>query len=725
LRPFNHQSGVIMSSFTRKQAIASIASKSTEKYLSNCEENIQEMYGDDVLSLKVIRKYLPADVFDKLEQTVKEGFNLDPSIANDVAQAMKEWALSKGASHYTHWFQPLTGSTAEKHDSFIEVDSDSGVILKFSGKNLIVGEPDASSFPSGGLRSTFEARGYTAWDPTSPAFIKRAKNGTTLCIPTAFCSYTGEALDKKTPLLRSIQAINIEIKRLLKCFGEKDAGYPEATLGAEQEYFLIDKSLFMCRPDLIQTGRTLFGAEPAKHQQLNDHYFGAIKPRIIAFMAEVDQKLWKLGIPAKTRHNEVAPAQFELAAMFEKLNLAVDHNMMIMEVLEQVADRNGLVCLMHEKPFAGINGSGKHNNWSIGTDRMNLLKPGKNPHQNAIFLTTLCATIQAIDKYGDLLRVSTASAGNDCRLGGHEAPPAIISIYLGEQLTDVIEQIEEGGAKSSKKGGELRIGVDALPALPRDTTDRNRTSPFAFTGNKFEFRAPGSNQSCAGCNIIINTVVAEALDGISTELEKCSKAEFNSILQKILQKIIKKHKRIIFNGDNYSQEWMKEAKKRGLPNAPTTPQALKALISEKNIKVLEKYKVMSGKEAHSRYEVFMDEYSTKVQIEGELALNMARTMIMPVAIRQQSEIVANIEKLSAIKMTAGADAQIAKAEQIGDLITLLANNNNDLEAAAKATNAKKILSCMAKLRKTVDELEGLVSDEYWPLPKYGEMLFVY
>jgi glutamine synthetase len=714
-----------MSSFTRKQAIASIASKSTEKYLSNCEENIQEMYGDDVLSLKVIRKYLPADVFDKLEQTVKEGFNLDPSIANDVAQAMKEWALSKGASHYTHWFQPLTGSTAEKHDSFIEVDSDSGVILKFSGKNLIVGEPDASSFPSGGLRSTFEARGYTAWDPTSPAFIKRAKNGTTLCIPTAFCSYTGEALDKKTPLLRSIQAINIEIKRLLKCFGEKDAGYPEATLGAEQEYFLIDKSLFMCRPDLIQTGRTLFGAEPAKHQQLNDHYFGAIKPRIIAFMAEVDQKLWKLGIPAKTRHNEVAPAQFELAAMFEKLNLAVDHNMMIMEVLEQVADRNGLVCLMHEKPFAGINGSGKHNNWSIGTDRMNLLKPGKNPHQNAIFLTTLCATIQAIDKYGDLLRVSTASAGNDCRLGGHEAPPAIISIYLGEQLTDVIEQIEEGGAKSSKKGGELRIGVDALPALPRDTTDRNRTSPFAFTGNKFEFRAPGSNQSCAGCNIIINTVVAEALDGISTELEKCSKAEFNSILQKILQKIIKKHKRIIFNGDNYSQEWMKEAKKRGLPNAPTTPQALKALISEKNIKVLEKYKVMSGKEAHSRYEVFMDEYSTKVQIEGELALNMARTMIMPVAIRQQSEIVANIEKLSAIKMTAGADAQIAKAEQIGDLITLLANNNNDLEAAAKATNAKKILSCMAKLRKTVDELEGLVSDEYWPLPKYGEMLFVY
>ena len=714
-----------MSSFTRKQAIASIAQKSTEKQALKAEANIPEMYGDDVLSLKVIRKYLPGEVFEKLEQTVKEGTGLDPAIANDVAQAMKEWALSKGASHYTHWFQPLTGSTAEKHDSFIEVDSNDGVILKFSGKNLIVGEPDASSFPSGGLRSTFEARGYTAWDPTSPAFIKRGKNGTTLCIPTAFCSYTGEALDKKTPLLRSIQAINVQIKRLLKCFGEEDAGYPEVTLGAEQEYFLMDKRLFMCRPDLIQSGRTLFGAVPAKHQQLNDHYFGAIKPRIIAFMAEVDHELWKLGIPAKTRHNEVAPAQFELAAMFEKLNLAVDHNMMIMEVLEQVADRNGLVCLMHEKPFAGINGSGKHNNWSIGTDKMNLLKPGKDPHQNAIFLTTLCATIQAVDKYGDLLRVSTASAGNDCRLGGHEAPPAIISIYLGEQLTDVIEQIEKGGAKSSKQSPELRIGVDAIPSLPRDTTDRNRTSPFAFTGNKFEFRAPGSNQSCAGCNVIINTIVAEALDEISTELEKCSKADFNSTLQKILQKIIKNHKRIIFNGDNYSQAWVKEAEKRGLPNAPDTPQALKALIAKKNIKVLEKYNVLSEKEVHSRYEVFMDEYKTKVQIEGELALNMARTMIMPVAIRQQSEIVANLEKLFKIEMENGLDAQVQNAQWIGNLITSMTASCSNLEEAVKKTNTKKILSCMAELRESVDELEGLVSDEFWPLPKYGEMLFVY
>ena len=714
-----------MSSFTRKQAIASIAQKSIEKQVSKTETNIPEMYGDDVLSLKVIRKYLPGDVFEKLQQTVKEGTGLDPDIANDVAQAMKEWALSKGASHYTHWFQPLTGSTAEKHDSFIEVDSDDGVILKFSGKNLIVGEPDASSFPSGGLRSTFEARGYTAWDPTSPAFIKRGKNGTTLCIPTAFCSYTGEALDKKTPLLRSIQAINIQIKRLLKCFGEEDAGYPEATLGAEQEYFLIDKGLFMCRPDLIQTGRTLFGAAPAKHQQLNDHYFGAIKPRIIAFMAEVDQELWKLGIPAKTRHNEVAPAQFELAAMFEKLNLAVDHNMMIMEVLQQVADRHGLVCLMHEKPFAGINGSGKHNNWSIGTDRMNLLKPGKDPHQNAIFLTTLCATIQAVDKYGDLLRVSTASAGNDCRLGGHEAPPAIISIYLGEQLSDVIEQIEKGGAKSSKQSPELLIGVDAIPALPRDTTDRNRTSPFAFTGNKFEFRAPGSNQSCAGCNVIINTIVAEALDEISTELEKCSKADFNSTLQKILQKIIKNHKRIIFNGDNYSQEWVKEAKKRGLPNAPTTPEALKAFVAEKNIKVLEKYNVLSEKEVHSRYEVFMEEYKTKVQIEGELALNMARTMIMPVAVRQQGEILANLEKLFKIEMENGLDAQVKNAQWIGNLITSLTATCNKLEEAVKAADPKKILSCIAELRESVDELEGLVSDEFWPLPKYSEMLFVY
>lgn len=714
-----------MSNFIRKQAIASIAAESVEKQLTSNGVNITELYGDDVLSLRVIRKYLASDVFEKLELTVKEGVNLDPSIADDVAQAMKEWALSKGASHYTHWFQPLTGSTAEKHDSFIEVDSEEGIVLKFSGKNLIVGEPDASSFPSGGLRSTFEARGYTAWDPTSPAFIKRGKNGATLCIPTAFCSYTGEALDKKTPLLRSIQAINIQINRLLKCFGEEDAGYPEVTLGAEQEYFLIDKRLFMCRPDLIQTGRTLFGAAPPKHQQLNDHYFGAIKPRIIAYMAEVDQELWKLGIPAKTRHNEVAPAQFELAAMFEKLNLAVDHNMLIMEVLEQVADRHGLVCLMHEKPFDGINGSGKHNNWSIGTDKMNLLKPGKDPHQNALFLTTLCAIIQAVDKYGDLLRVSTASAGNDCRLGGHEAPPAIISIFLGEQLTDVIEQIEKGGAKTSKKGGELRIGVDALPALPRDTTDRNRTSPFAFTGNKFEFRAPGSNQSCAGCNIILNTIVTEALDEISSKLEKCGKADFNKTLQEILQGIIKKHKRIIFNGDNYSPEWVKEAKKRGLPNAAETPKALKALILEKNIKVLEKYKVLSKTEIYSRYEVFMEEYNTKVQIEGKLTSTMARTRIMPIAVRQQREIAANIVKLNSIEVSAGVDALTDQVEQLGDLITALADCNADLDIAVKAGDSKKTISCMKSVREVVDTLEILINDEYWPLPKYGEMLFIY
>ncbi len=714
-----------MSSFIRKQAIASIAAESVEKELTSKGTDITELYGDDVLSLRIIRKYLPGDVFEKLEMTVKEGVNLDPSIADDVAQAMKEWALSKGASHYTHWFQPLTGSTAEKHDSFIEVDSEEGIVLKFSGKNLIVGEPDASSFPSGGLRSTFEARGYTAWDPTSPAFIKRGKNGATLCIPTAFCSYTGEALDKKTPLLRSIQAINIQINRLLKCFGEKDAGYPEVTLGAEQEYFLIDKRLFMCRPDLIQTGRTLFGATPPKHQQLNDHYFGAIKPRIIAYMAEVDQELWKLGIPAKTRHNEVAPAQFELAAMFEKLNLAVDHNMLIMEILEQVADRHGLVCLLHEKPFAGINGSGKHNNWSIGTDRMNLLKPGKDPHQNAIFLTTLCAIIRAIDKYGDLLRVSTASAGNDCRLGGHEAPPAIISIFLGEQLTDVIEQIEKGGAKTSKQGGELLIGVDALPSLPRDTTDRNRTSPFAFTGNKFEFRAPGSNQSCAGCNIVLNTIVAEALDEISTKLEKCGKDKFNETLQKILQEIIKKHKRIIFNGDNYSPEWLEEAQKRGLPNAADTPEALKALLAEKNIKVLEKYKVLSAAEIHSRYEVFTEEYNTRVQIEGKLTSTMTRTRIMPVAIRQQREIASNIAELNSIKVFAGIDAQAEQVERLGDLITSLADRNADLDAAAKAEDTKSIISCMESLREVVDTLEILINDEYWPLPKYGEMLFVY
>lgn len=544
---------VIMSNAVRRKAISAIAGRPARNYAVMAESET-EIYGEDVFNLSRMRESLPKNVYKKLLATIKAGEPLDPVIADDVANAIRQWAISRGATHYTHWFQPLTGGTAEKHDAFLEPGEEDEAIMAFSGKNLIVGEPDASSFPSGGLRATFEARGYTAWDPTSPAFIKRGLNDATLCIPTAFCSYTGEALDKKTPLLRSIQALNKSIIRMMKAFGEPGDKHPEVTLGAEQEYFLIDKEFYLARPDLVQTGRTLFGAPPPKHQQLEDHYFGSIKPRILAFMSEVETELWRLGIPAKTRHNEVAPAQFEIAPVFEELNLAVDHNMVIMEVLRQTAERHNLVCLLHEKPFAGINGSGKHNNWSISYGKTNLLKPGNDPHQNAIFLTTLCAVIQAVDRHSDILRSATAGAGNDHRLGANEAPPAIISIFLGEQLTDIIDQIEKGEVKSSRHGDMMRIGVDTLPPLPRDATDRNRTSPFAFTGNKFEFRAPGSSQSCGGVNVVLNTIVAESIDEISAELEKFPKEDFLANLQALLQKIIRQHKRVVFNGDGYTQE---------------------------------------------------------------------------------------------------------------------------------------------------------------------------
>ena len=714
-----------MSSSIRKQAIAAIAASPSGENEDVKELAITEIYGQDVFSLKVMKDYLPKDTYKKLQSTIRKGVAIDASIADDVANAMKQWAISKGASHYTHWFQPLTGSTAEKHDSFVEADRDGAVIMNFSGKNLIQGEPDASSFPSGGLRATFEARGYTAWDPTSPAFIKKGKNGATLCIPTAFCSYTGEALDKKTPLLRSIQILNEHTKRLLKCFGETSDEKIVTTLGAEQEYFLIDKRLYMSRPDLIQTGRTLFGAAPAKHQQLEDHYFGAIKPRILAFMTDVDQELWKLGIPAKTRHNEVAPAQFELAPMFEELNLAVDHNMIVMEILRQLADRHGLVCLLHEKPFAGINGSGKHNNWSISHVGKNLLEPGKDPHQNAIFLTVLCAIIQAVDRHADLLRVSTAHAGNDHRLGANEAPPAIISIYLGEQLTDVIEQIEKGGAKSSKAAKIMQIGVDALPPLPMDATDRNRTSPFAFTGNKFEFRAVGSSQSCAGPNITLNTIVAESFDEVATILEKAGKKDFNQTLQAVLSGIIKKHKRVIFNGDNYTDAWLKEATKRGLYNFRKTPEALSRLVVKENVALFEKYKVLSAAEVHSRYEVFKEEYHKKLKIEGELALNMVSTIYLPVATVQMNRLADTVSKLSAVGIKAGVKELKALLENIGGLVGKIDAAGADLKKEVAAGNPAKIAEKLGPLRQAVDELELVVDDSLWPLPKYSEMLFIY
>ena len=687
--------------------------------------SIPELYGKNVFSLKVMRNYFSEKAFKSISTTIKEGGRLDPSIADEVADAMKTWAVSKGATHFTHWFQPLTGTTAEKHDSFISPDGEGGVILQFSGKELIQGEPDASSFPSGGLRATFEARGYTAWDPTSPAFIKEGPEGATLCIPTIFCGYHGEALDKKTPLLRSMAALSKQVCRLGKLFGLDVKGKRAyATLGPEQEYFLIDKAYYEARLDLVQTGRTLFGRVPAKHQQQEDHYFGAIKPRVMAFMEDLDRTLWSLGIPSKTRHNEVSPAQYEIAPVFEELNLAVDHNMIAMEVMRQTADKHGLVCLLHEKPFAGVNGSGKHNNWSIvGPDGKNWLYPGKTPHENAKFLAMLCAVIKAVDSYASLLRASVASAGNDHRLGANEAPPAIISIFLGDQLTDIIEQIEKGHAKTSKEGGVIEIGVDSLPVLPRDATDRNRTSPFAFTGAKFEFRAVGSNMSPSGANIILNTIVAEALDDICNQLEADVKAkkDFNSSLQKILQDIIKKHKRVLYNGDNYIDEWHAEAKKRGLPNLKSTPESLAVLKEEKNIRVLEKHGVLSRKELASRYEIYKHGYATVVQLEGSCAATMARTQIIPAALAFEKELAETIK----IVGTAGKTTATKKLlKEVASLTEETIVSSESLEAALTKHDSAKTNAGMAKLRESVDALEALVPADKWPLPSYAEMLLM-
>ena len=690
-------------------------------------------YAEDVFTRETMEQYLSKDTCKKLLSTIELGKPLDPSIAGEVAHAMRHWAMDRGATHYTHWFLPLTGSTAEKHDAFLEI-KDGRPVQAFSAKNLIVGEPDASSFPSGGIRSTFEARGYTAWDPTSPAFIKRHGNGATLCIPTAFCAYTGEALDRKTPLLRSMQYLSTATKRLMKCFG-KDEAPVKITLGPEQEYFLIDKAYYLARPDLVLTGRTLFGAPSAKHQQLEDHYFGTIKSRILNFMSEVEKELWKLGIPAKTRHNEVAPAQFELAPMFEELNLSCDHNMLVMEVLRQVADRNGLVCLLHEKPFAGINGSGKHNNWSISYGDTNLLNPGSDPHQNAIFLTTLCAVIEAVDKHADLLRASVASAGNDHRLGANEAPPAVISIYLGDQLADVINQLEKGEPKSSKHAGTMRIGVDTLPPLPKDATDRNRTSPFAFTGNKFEFRAPGSSASCAGPNVILNTIVAEAFNRIAGELEKAGVVgvaepgkhtpEFHGTLQKILEDIIKTHKRVLFNGDGYKSDWLEEAAKRGLPNAPTTPDALKALAKKENVAVFEKAGVFSARELESRLEIALEDYNTKVTIEGNCALDMVRTLVVPAVKTEYAAALDMLGKATAGGVVSGTDAIHEDVVRLGTGLDSIKKQTAALEDAIEKKDAAEILASMVALRTTVDNLEKVVADDKWPLPKYREMLFLY
>ena len=690
-------------------------------------------FGEDVFGEEAIRTYLSKDTAKKLQATIREGKPLDPSIAGEVAHGIRHWAMDRGATHYTHWFLPMTGSTAEKHDSFLEL-KDGEPIMQFSGKNLIVGEPDASSFPSGGIRSTFEARGYTAWDPTSPAFIKRHSNGATLCIPTAFCAYTGESLDKKTPLLRSMQALDRSLKRLMKLFGRPEA-HTGCTLGAEQEYFLIDKEYWKKRPDLVLTGRTLFGAPSAKGQQLEDHYFGTIPDRVISFMNDVERELWKLGIPAKTRHNEVAPAQFELAPQFEELNLASDHNMLVMDTLRNVAEKHGLKCLLHEKPYAGVNGSGKHNNWSVAYGGRNLLDPGNDPHENAVFLTMLCAVIEAVDKHADLLRASVAGAGNDHRLGANEAPPAVISIYVGDQLAEVLDRIENPkGAKHEEKGS-LKIGVDTLPAIPKDATDRNRTSPFAFTGNKFEFRAPGSSVCCSGPMTVLNTIVAEAVDHIAGELEAAKvagkakpgehTAAFHIALQKILQASLKAHKRVVFNGNGYEADWPKEAEKRGLPNAPDTLSALAALSKKENVALFEKYGVMTKRELKSRHEIFLEEYANKVRIEGNTALDIAKTMILPAVRAEYLETAKTYNETDSSNVKIAIDMLHGQMTELGTGLVKMKEAIDYLQDALKNYDTADTLARMSELRKIADSLEAVVSNERWPLPKYREMLFLY
>ncbi|HOM52744.1 MAG TPA: glutamine synthetase III [Phycisphaerae bacterium] len=722
-------------SATRLQAIAAVTNyKPITPPLNFAETKPGELFGTNVFGLSEMKKRLPKNVVKSLQKTIESGEKLDPSIADAVAAAMRDWAIEKGATHYAHVFYPLTGLTAEKHDCFLTPDGNGGAIAEFTGKALIQGEPDASSFPSGGIRATFEARGYTAWDVTSPAYILENPNGTTLCIPTAFVSFTGEALDKKTPVLRSIQALNRQAQRILKLFGHTDGAMVMSTAGPEQEYFLIDRNFFFARPDLINAGRTLFGCRPPKGQEFEDHYFGAIPERVLAFMLECERELFKLGVPVKTRHNEVAPAQYEIAPSFEFANVATDHQQLIMLTLKRVAEKYGMACLLHEKPFAGINGSGKHLNWSLGSATQgNLLDPGDTPHANAQFLVFCAAVIRAVHKHAKLLRAVVASAGNDHRLGANEAPPAIISIFLGEQLTDVFDQIKKGDLKSSKKKDVLTVGVDVLPPLPKDTGDRNRTSPFAFTGNRFEFRAVGSSQSIAGPLVALNTIVADSLDYIATRLEAETQGDpskLHAAVQKILKEIITEHDAIIFNGDNYSAEWHKEAERRGLPNLRTTVDALPALLDEEVAAMFERHKVLSRRELHSRYEIYLEQYCKTVMLEANLMLKLGRTQIFPAAIRYQSELATTCANLKAVGYTFDTntlDKMTALVKELQDSLAELEELMRH-EASSKEEEAKhictKLLPKMVEIRKVADTLESMVADDLWPLPTYQEMLFI-
>ncbi len=698
-------------------------------------EKLTELFGTDVFNEATMIERLPKKTYAALKKTLENGEDLDPSVAEVVANAMKDWAIEHGATHYSHWFQPMTGITAEKHDSFISPTSDGKVIMEFSGKELIKGEPDASSFPSGGLRATFEARGYTAWDCTSPAFLREDAAGVTLCIPTAFCSYTGEALDMKTPLLRSMEAISTQAVRMLKLFGHSDVKRVSTSVGPEQEYFIVDKAKYLKRDDLIFTGRTLFGAMPPKGQELEDHYFGSIKERIAAYMKELNIELWKLGVTAKTQHNEVAPAQHELAPIYATANIATDHNQLVMETMKKVANRHGLACLLHEKPFAGVNGSGKHNNWSMVTNTgKNLLDPGKTPHENIQFLIFLAAVLKAVDVHADLLRVSAANPGNDHRLGANEAPPAIISVFLGEQLQDVINQlIETGEAKSSKAGGKLNIGVQTLPTLAKDATDRNRTSPFAFTGNKFEFRMVASSMSIGTANTVLNTIVADVLNEMADELEKTE--NFDLAVHDLIKKTLTEHQRIVFNGNGYSDEWVEEAARRGLPNIKSMVEAIPALVTDKAVKVFEKHHVFSAVELHSRAEIQYEAYAKAINIEARTMISMASVKYIPTAINYTKKLADSINAVKA----AVADADVSvQADLLIETSALLVKTQAALKALIAATDKANaiaeiseeakffkdtVVPAMNELRAPIDALEVIVDKELWPVPTYGDLLF--
>ncbi|WP_419014077.1 glutamine synthetase III [Hominenteromicrobium sp.] len=698
---------------------------------STTKINVPDIFASMVFNDDVMRERLPKDVYKSLRKTIDNGKDLDITVANAVANAMKDWAIEKGATHYTHWFQPMTGITAEKHDSFISPTADGRIIMEFSGKELIKGEPDASSFPSGGLRATFEARGYTAWDPTSYAFIKDHS----LFIPTAFCSYGGEVLDKKTPLLRSMEALSAQAVRILRLFGDSTTKRVITTVGPEQEYFLVDKKLYDERPDLIYTGRTLFGARAPKGQELEDHYFGAIKPRIAAFMQELDEELWKLGVLAKTKHNEVAPAQHELAPIFSTTNVATDHNQLTMETMKNVALRHGLVCLLHEKPFAGVNGSGKHNNWSISTDTgKNLLEPGKLPQENAQFLLFLAAVIKGVDEYQDLLRISVASAGNDHRLGANEAPPAIISIFLGDELTAILHAIETGTVYGGTLRVNMEIGVNVLPSFTKDTTDRNRTSPFAFTGNKFEFRSLGSQLNIACPNIMLNTIIADELEQFADELE--GKEDFNGALNALIKRVIKEHKRIIFNGDGYADAWKAEAAKRGLTNLPTTVDALPHYTDEKNVKLFTKHKIYTEVEMQSRQDIILETYAKTINIEALTASDMVKRDILPAVSSYVAELVSGVATKKAISDDIPCEAELDIIKRLSGLqdcaykkLAALDNaiigvkevGEDPIEVATYYKDS--VITAMTELRAVVDEMETLVSSDYWPYPSYGDLMF--